>query len=280
MKKILFVLGTLLSLSSMAQIKMPAASPTQTLTQEFGLGKIEIVYSRPSLKGRAAFGKGSLLAPVGEVWRTGANSATKITFSDAVTIGGKTITAGTYALFTIPGENEWTVIINTNIKSWGSTDYKEADDVVRVKVKPETTNMSTETFTIGIDDITAESATLFIKWANTIVKVPVKTDIKPTIRKQIETATTGPNANGAAYQAAANFFFEIDKDYDKTLVYVDKAITENAKAYWLYLLKAKTLKELGNKKAAKASAETCIKLAEEAKNADYVRSANEVISSL
>lgn len=280
MKKILFVLGTLLSLSSIAQIKMPAASPTQTLTQEFGLGKIEIVYSRPSLKGRAAFGKGSLLAPVGEVWRTGANSATKITFSDVVTIGGKTIPAGAYALFTIPGENEWTVIINTNIKSWGSTDYKEGDDVVRVKIKPETTNVSTETFTIGIDDITSETATLSIKWANTVVKVPIKTDIKPTIRKQIEIATTGSSANGAAYQAAANFFFEIDKDYDKTLVYVDKAIAENAKAYWLFLLKAKTLKELGNKKEAKTSAETCIKLATEAKNADYVRSANEVISSL
>ena len=91
MKKILFVIGSFLSLTTIAQVKMPAPSPTQTLTQEFGLGKIEIVYSRPSLKGRSVFGAGSLLAPIGDVWRTGANGATKLTFSDPVTIGGKTL---------------------------------------------------------------------------------------------------------------------------------------------------------------------------------------------
>ncbi|MEY3291123.1 MAG: hypothetical protein RLZZ266_148, partial [Bacteroidota bacterium] len=120
MKKILFVIGSFLSLTAMAQVKMPAPSPAQTLTQEFGLGKIEIVYSRPSLKGRSVFGAGSLLAPIGDVWRTGANGATKLTFSDPVTIGGKTLPAGSYGLFTIPGATEWTVIINTNSKGWGS----------------------------------------------------------------------------------------------------------------------------------------------------------------
>ena len=130
MKKILFVIGSFLSLTTMAQVKMPAASPAQTLTQEFGLGKIEIVYSRPSLKGRPVFGAGSLLAPFGDVWRTGANGATKLTFSDPVTIGNKTIPAGSYGLFTIPGATEWTIIINTNSKGWGSFDYKEAEDVV------------------------------------------------------------------------------------------------------------------------------------------------------
>ena len=119
MKKILFVLTTLLSLSATAQVKMPAASPTQTLIQDFGLGKIEIVYSRPGLKGRAAFGNGSLLAPTGIVWRTGANGATKVSFSDPVTIGDKTLAAGDYGLFTIPGEKEWTIIFNTNSKGLG-----------------------------------------------------------------------------------------------------------------------------------------------------------------
>ena len=118
MKKILFVLGTVLSMAVTAQVKMPAASPTQTLIQDFGLGKIEIVYSRPSLKGRAAFGNGSLLAPTGIVWRTGANGATKVTFSDPVTIGNTTLAAGSYGLFTIPGEKEWTIIFNSNSKGW------------------------------------------------------------------------------------------------------------------------------------------------------------------
>ena len=280
MKKILFVLGTMLSMAVTAQVKMPAASPTQTLIQDFGLGKIEIVYSRPSLKGRSVFGKGSLLAPTGIVWRTGANGATKVTFSEAVTIGDKTLPAGSYGLFTIPGEKEWTIILNSNSKGWGSFSYTEAEDVVRIKATPETTSNSTETFTIGIGEITPETAAIYLKWGKTLVGFPIKTDIKPIIRKQIEASTTGATVNGAAYQAAANFYFDMDKDYDKALVYVDKAIALDAKAYWLFLLKAKTLKELGDKKGAKASAETCIKLAEAGKNADYVRSANEVIASL
>ena len=230
MKKILFVIGSFLSLTAMAQVKMPAPSPTQTLTQEFGLGKIEIVYSRPSLKGRSVFGAGSLLAPIGDVWRTGANGATKLTFSDPVTIGGKTLPAGSYGLFTIPGASEWTIIFNTNSKGWGSFDYKEAEDVVRLKVAPETTGSTTETFTIGIDAITAQTATIYLKWAQTMVNIPIKTDIKSTIRKQVEASTSGATVTGAAYQAAANFYFDMDKDYAKALANVSKAIdaTPNA----------------------------------------------------
>jgi len=280
MKKIIFSLLTLIGLSANAQIKMPAASPTQTLSQEFGLGKIEIVYSRPGLKGRTAFGNGTLLAPNGIVWRTGANGATKVTFSDPVTIGGKTLAAGAYGLFTIPGEKEWTIIFNTNSKGWGSFDYKESEDVVRLQVKPETTNNSTETFTINVDNINPETATISLKWANTLVNIPVSTDIKPTIRKQVKEATSGTNVNPNVYQAAANFYYDLDKDYDQALIYVDKAIASNANAYWLLLLKAKVQKELGDKKGAKASAEACIKMATEAKNQDYVRSAKALLEML
>ena len=280
MKKILFALMTLVSLTATAQIKMPAASPTQTLIQDFGLGKIEIVYSRPGLKGRAAFGNGSLLAPTGIVWRTGANGATRVTFSDPVTIGDKTLAAGSYGLFTIPGENEWTIIFNTNSKGWGSFEYKEAEDVVRIKVKPEMTSNNTETFTIGVGNINPETATIYLKWAKTMVNIPIKTDIKSTIRKQVEASTTGATVTAAAYQAAANFYFDMDKDYAKALANVNKAIDATPTAYWLFLLKAKAQKELGDKKGAKTSAETCIKMATEGKNMDYVRSANDVIASL
>ncbi len=280
MKKILFVLMTVLGLSATAQVKMPAASPTQTLIQDFGLGKIEITYSRPGIKGRTVFGNGSLLAPYGIVWRTGANGATKVTFSDAVTIGGKTLAAGDYALFTIPGEKEWTIIFNTNSKSWGSFDYKEAEDVVRLKVAPEMTSNFTETFLISVGNITPESATINLKWGKVLVNIPIQTDIKPTIRKQIEASIAGANVTSNTYSAAANFYYDLDKDYAKALANVNKAIEGNAKAYWLFLLKAKAQKELGDKKGAKESATVCIKLAEEGKNADYVRSGNELISSL
>lgn len=280
MKKILFIIGTFMSFIAVAQVKMPAASPTQTLIQDFGLGKIEIVYSRPSLKGRAVFGNGTLLAPVGQVWRTGANGATKVTFSDAVTIGGKVLAAGAYGLFTIPGENEWTIIFNTNSKGWGSFDYKESEDVVRLKVKPEITSNTTETFTIGVGNITPETATIGLKWGKVLVNIPVATDIKSTIRKQVEETLTATTVSSNTYAAAANFYFDMDKDYNKALVNVNKAIETNAKAYWLFLLKGKAQKALGDKKGAKESANTCIKLATEAKNDDYVRSANEILKGL
>jgi hypothetical protein len=280
MKKILFVIGSFLSLTAMAQVKMPAASPTQTLIQEFGLGKMEIVYSRPSLKGRSVFGAGSLLAPIGDVWRTGANGATKLTFSDPVVLGNKTIPAGSYALFTIPGAAEWTIIINTNSKGWGSFDYKEAEDVVRFKVAPETTGSTTETFTIGVDNITAQTATIYLKWGKTKVNIPISTDIRPTVRAQIEAATTAATVNPNMYQSAATFYLELDHDYNKALVFADKAIAANGKAYWLHLLKARVHVALNDKAGAKAAANTCKQMATEAKNMDYVRSADEILKSL
>jgi hypothetical protein len=280
MKKILFVIGSFLSLTAMAQVKMPAASPTQTLIQEFGLGKMEIVYSRPSLKGRSVFGAGSLLAPIGDVWRTGANGATKLTFSDPVVLGNKTIPAGSYALFTIPGAAEWTIIINTNSKGWGSFDYKEAEDVVRFKVAPEATGSTTETFTIGVDNITAQTATIYLKWGKTKVNIPISTDIRPTVRAQIEAATTAATVNPNMYQSAATFYLELDHDYNKALVFADKAIAANGKAYWLHLLKARVHVALNDKAGAKAAANTCKQMATEAKNMDYVRSADEILKSL
>jgi hypothetical protein len=280
MKKILFSLLTVIGLSAQAQIKMPAASPTQTLSQDFGLGKIEIVYSRPGLKGRAAFGNGTVLAPTGTVWRTGANGATKVTFSHPVTVGGKLLAAGAYALFTIPGETEWTIIFNTNSNSWGSFSYKEAEDVVRFKVKSETTSNSTENFTINVDNITPETATISLKWAKTLVNIPISTDIKTVIRGQVKEATKGTNVTADVYFAAANFYYDMDKDYDNALVCVDKAVSLNTKAYYMFLLKAKVQKELGNKKGARETAETCIKLATEANNQDYVRSGKELVASL
>jgi tetratricopeptide (TPR) repeat protein len=280
MKRILFSVLTLIGLTAQAQIKMPALSPTQTLSQDFGMGKIEITYSRPALKGRAAFGNGSVLAPLGMLWRTGANGATKLTFSHPVTIGGKLLAAGAYGLFTIPGEKEWTIILNTNSAGWGSFSYKEAEDVVRFQVKPTTTSNSTENFCINVDDINAETANITLKWATTLVNIPVSTDIKSTIRAQVKEATSAANVNPNVYSTAANFYYDVDQDYNNALIFVEKAIAANPKAYWLLLLKGKTQKKLGDINGAKASAEACIKLATAEKNDDYVRNGKELLASL
>lgn len=280
MKKIWVALTCLVSIHAMAQIKMPAASTTQTISQEFGLGKIEISYSRPNIKGRTLFTQDALLAPTGQVWRTGANASTKITFSDPVTVGGKLLPAGAYGIFTIPGKDEWVIILNTNSKGWGSFQYNEAEDVVRVKVKPETTSVSTETFTINIGNISAEHCAISLKWGNTLVQLPIATDIKPTIRKQIQDALAQNPVNPNTYGTAANFYFELDHDNNTALTMINKAIESNKSAYWLLLTKAKIQKELGDKAGAKETATACANAANEAKNQDYVRSAKELISSL
>ena len=121
------------TLAGTGQIKMPAPSSTQTIKQDFGMGAIELTYSRPNAKGRKIFGD---LVPYNKLWRTGANTATKIVFNDAVELGGKKIDTGTYVLYTIPGVDSWEIIINKGVKNWGIDGYKESEDVIRFKVEP------------------------------------------------------------------------------------------------------------------------------------------------
>jgi Protein of unknown function (DUF2911) len=124
-----------------------------------------IDYHQPSAKGRKIMGG---LVPYGEVWRTGANKTTTLTVSAPVKIEGQDLAAGTYGFFTIPGESEWTIIVNKGIE-WGAYTYKQADDVLRVKVKPTKTNSFVETFII-----TVQGDQVIMKWENTQVAFSVK----------------------------------------------------------------------------------------------------------
>jgi hypothetical protein len=280
MKQLLLIAATLCTLSTQAQIKMPAPSPTQTINQDFGLGKIELTYSRPSIKGRMLFKEKSELAPLGQLWRTGANGATRLKFSDNVVIGGKAIDTGSYALYTIPGKDQWTIILNKGITNWGTDGYKETDDVVRFTVTADKMKESIESFTMQFSDIKPESCELHIMWGFTSVRIPITTNVKDKIRTQVEKALSGDNVSATTYQAAANFYYEWDKDLNKALANAAKATEANPKAFYLFILKARIEKDLGDKVSAKADAEKCITLATEAKNADYVRMAKELISKL
>ena len=276
MKKVfLLAIIATFSLNLMAQVSMPAASPTQTIKQAFGMGSIELTYSRPSIKSRKVFAEGSELAPLGKLWRTGANAATKLKFTDFVNIGGKKLDSGTYVLYTIPNNNEWEIIINKGLENWGIDGYKESEDVVRIKVPVSKIGYNIETFTMQFADIKNESCELHIMWGNVVVKIPMMTDIKDRLRKQVEAAI-----QKAPYQQAANFYFEWDKNYPKALENINKAIEGNPKAFWMYLTKAKIEKEMGDKKAAKMSAEKTIEFATQEKNDDYVRQAKDLISKL
>lgn len=262
-----------LSASANAQIVMPQPSPTAFIRQDFGMGRIELTYSRPSVKGRSMFGEKSDLAPLGQLWRTGANSATKIRFTDKVTIGGKQIDTGSYSIFTIPQNGEWEVIINKN-SSATTNEYKQEMDVVRLKARAEKLSNKVENFTMQFNNITSETADLQMMWGKTLVTVPITTNVKDRIRSQVE---AGLNGEKKPFFPAANFYYEYDKDYPKALDNVNKAIDANKTAFWMYMLKARIQKDMGDKTGSKATAQQVIKLATEAKNDDYVRMANDLI---
>lgn len=239
------------------KIEFPAASPAATLKQRVGVTDIEISYSRPSLKGRVVVGN---IDPYGQVWRTGANSATRITFSTPVKLQGSELAAGTYELFTIPGPDEWTVILQKPANQWGAYQYKEANDVLRVKATPVALANPVETFTIDINDIRDESATLDLSWANWRVPVKLTVDLLGTLVPQIE-AVMASDAAKKPYAQAAMFYRDHDLDLKKALTWIDAAIAEQPKAFYLYYHKARILAKMGDKAGALATARQSIELA-------------------
>lgn len=132
---------------------------------------IKIIYSRPAKRNREIFGQ---LIPYGKVWRTGANEAAEIKFYKNVTLGGKKIKAGTYSLYTIPGEKEWTLIISNELDYWGSYRYDAKNDVARIPAKVMQQDQTVENFSIQFFDETDHSATLKLAWDQTVIAVPVE----------------------------------------------------------------------------------------------------------
>lgn len=276
MKKILLsaLAVTGYSFLCMAQVKMPAPSPTQTIKQDFAIGRIELSYSRPSAKGRKIFGN---LVPYNALWRTGANAATRIVFSDPVEIGGKKLDSGTYVLYTIPGIDWWEVIVNNGINNWGTDGYKETEDVIRFKVLPVKTKPRLETFTMAFSDVKPETCSLEIKWDRTTVSIPIVANIRNKIRAQIEAAMKGDKK---PYWQAAQFYHEYDKQLPKALENVTRAIEGNDKAFWMWIYKAKIQQEMGDKAGAMASSKKSLELATEAKNNDYIKMNKDLLKSL
>jgi len=260
-----------------AQVNMPAPSPTQTIIQDFGLGKIELTYSRPGIKGRQVFGQNSELVPLGKPWRTGANAATKIHFSDKVSVGGNQLDSGSYVIYTIPGKQQWDVVFSKGPAYPGQEGFSTNDDLFHFKAPVVLHKENIETFTIQFTDLKNESCNLRLKWANTDVIVPITTNIKERIRTEIETALKGDKP---PYYQAANFYYDYDKNYTKALENINKATQESPKAYFMFLQKARIQKAMGNKAGAKESAIKTIELAKEAGNADYVNFGNKMLQQL
>lgn len=269
----------LLSIATFAQIKTPQPSPTASFKQAFGLGEISVSYSRPQVKGRVIFGD---LVPFDKLWRTGANASSKITFSDDVMIEGTKLSAGEYALYTIPGKTEWTIIFHKNLKLWGigePGDYKEENDALRVKVKSQSLGMNVENFTISVSDIAATSCKLNLEWEKTKVSVNVSTDIDAKIMASID-KTLNPKPDPSSYFSAASYYFENDKDLNKALDWVNMAIAARSDAYWMVHLKAKIYKKMGKKTEAIEAANASKELANKGGNADYVALNEKLIAEI
>lgn len=266
MKKIAIAfIGLFAAAGINAQVKMPAPSPTQTIKQDFALGAIEVKYSRPAAKGRKVFGD---LVPYNKLWRTGANAATLIKFTDAVEIQGKRVDTGSYVLYTIPGKDSWEIILNKGLSNWGSDGYKESEDVLRFKVNARTSKDKVENFTMQFADIKPETCSLDIIWENTAVSIPFTATIKERIRTQLTEALKGDKKPN---WLAAQFYNEYDNNPAKALEYANAATKDNPKAFWVWLYKAKIEQAMGNKTAAMESSKTSWTLAKEAKNDDYVK---------
>ena len=261
---------------SFGQIELPAPSPTATFLQKVGLTEVSINYSRPSKKGRTIFGD---LVPYGKLWRTGANNATKFTFSDDVKIGGKDLPAGTYALFTIPGEDEWTIIFNNNFNQGGTGNYKESEDALRVNIKSIKIPATIETLLINVEDLKPTSAIIEILWESTVVQIPLEVSVDERIMASIDKAMKiTPNT----YYSAAIYYRDSGKDLNQALEWMNEAIkiyeADGRNVFWVY--RQKSLLEADMKKYSNAvtTAKVSLEKAKEAGNDDYVKMNSESIA--
>jgi hypothetical protein len=270
MKKIivsLFVAA--FAFSANAQIKTPAPSPSQKTEQMVGLTDVTLEYSRPGAKGRTIFGD---LVPYGKVWRTGANKNTTLTFSTDFMVGGETLKAGTYALFTIPGEKTWDVILYSDASNWGTPGkWDDAKVAAKMTVTPEVMTMSVETFTITFDNLTNNSAVIGILWENTYVGLKFETPTDAMVSKQITAVMNGPEAGD--YYASAVYYLQSGNDIKKAQMWIDKAIKMSADApkYWMLRQQSLIHAKAGNTNGAIAAAKESLKHAEIAKSAGYIK---------
>lgn len=235
---LILVLG-LFSIQWAQDIQFPRPSPKAKVFQTIGLTDVEIVYHRPGVKGRVIWGE---LVPYDKIWRTGANEATTIEFSNGVMIEGNKLAAGTYGLFTIPGKSEWTFIFSKQANLWGTGGYKQEEDALRVKVKPASAPFC-ERMHFMFADVKDDSAKVILHWEKLMVGFTITIDTKGTVLKNIE------NAMGRFWvtpHRAAGYAFE-NEMFDKAKEWINTS-TALKEIYWNMLLKAKIYKKLAKTK--------------------------------
>lgn len=255
MKKIISgLLALSISLPVLAQ-ELPQPSPTSTIVQRIGLTDVEVVYSRPSAKERTIFGD---LVPYNELWRTGANSCSRISFSTDVELAGNKVKAGEYGLFSVPGEENWTIVISKQTNLWGVGGYNESEDVVRFDVASENSDYD-ETFEISFTDLTQSGGQLSIEWADTEVNVPISVDSQTQSAINVSKAIAEANRS---YRNAASFYSG-QGDHDKAIATIDLAVELDPNNWYTNWVKAEILAAAGKSKEAKKQGKAAIDMGQE-----------------
>jgi Tfp pilus assembly protein PilF len=238
-----FSLGNPLCRAQSALLDLPRDSQHSAVTQRIGITDITISYSRPLVKGRPIWGK---LVPYNEVWRTGANENTTIRFTDDVSIEGKPLAKGVYALFTIPGENEWTVIFSKVHTAWGSFTYSQADDVLRVTVKPQTTEPQ-EALAFDFDDVKADSAVATLRWEKVAVPFKIDVNVHDIVQASLHNQLQGlAQYTWEGWDDAATYLLTAKYDLNEALQYEETSIRTEPR-FDNYLTKSQILEAMGRK---------------------------------
>jgi hypothetical protein len=276
MKKIIYLFAFVIANYAIeAQVKTPQPSPKSTLSQVVGLTDVTVEYSRPSAKGRTIFGD---LVPFGQLWRTGANANSTISFSEDVVINGTTLKKGKYAIYTIPKADMWEVDFYATTDNWGLPENWDENDVAaRTNVNPVSLGNFVETFTISVNNITNDNATLDISWEKTMVSIKFEVPTQKAALASIDKTLAGPTSGD--YFSSAQYFYQSNGDLNKALTYVNKALELNKdKPFWYNRLKSLIQAKLGDKKGAIETAKISLASATEAKNNDYVKMNNDSIA--
>lgn len=267
MKKLLLGIFTVISFSMNAQVQTPALSPVSKFEQKVGLTDITIQYSRPGKRDRLVFGD---VVPFGEIWRLGANENTKITSSDAIIFGKDTVKAGTYAIYAKPEKESWTLFLYSETTNWGVPDPWDSKKVVyETKLPVVQLNDVVETFTISIEKIENNGASLVIMWDKSKIALPFTVNTKDKVLASIKKTMEGPSAND--YHRSATFYYQEKIDVKKALEWSTKACEMRPEAYWMLRTKALLQAENGDFKGAIATAKKSIELAEKDGDAAYVK---------
>ncbi|HEX8814052.1 MAG TPA: DUF2911 domain-containing protein [Terriglobales bacterium] len=245
------------SLAQSAMLDLPRESQESKVMQRIGITDITITYHRPRVKGRQIWGK---VVPYGEVWRAGANENTTITFTDAVAIEGKHLPAGTYGLFMLPNQNEWTVIFSKIDTAWGSFTYKEADDALRVTIKPQTADFH-EALTYDFDDLNPNSTVATLRWEKVAVPFKIDVDVHEIVKANLPNQLQGLNQYyWESWDDAAGYLLAQKYDLDDALKYEEISIKTEPR-FDNYLDKSQILDAMGRKDQAEAAKKEALAIA-------------------